>query len=133
MIIPTFTDRFIQSNSQAQSLVDESLEALSLSSSTSKSDVLGGLYDNSLRVVRNNARIQREKDIRELIELNGMLKGSLERLKSLDSPKKTFEDSSKVYYDSVGKVSLYYFSSQSLLLSSFLPIKSSYNDKIHRA
>lgn len=49
-----------------------------------------------------------------------MLKGSLERLKSLDFPKKTFEDSSKAYYDSVGKVSFFHLLNNSCLVC--LPI-----------
>lgn len=94
----------LQNQTLLESQVDESLEALSINSSTSKSDILGELYENSLRPVREEAKIKREEELRELNSLFCHLKGTLDRLKLLDSPKKVFEDASKTYYDGVLKV-----------------------------
>lgn len=95
----------LQANAVAQSLMDESFEALSLSSSTSRSDVLGGLYEGVLRKERERSRERRKKEIRELEELMARIRGGYERLKTLEGRKKVFEAESKAYYDAVGKVS----------------------------
>lgn len=88
----------------ASNQLDESLQSLSISSSTSKSDVLGGFYELYLASQRESSRLRREEELSALVELISRLKGAVERLKSLEAPRKTFEAESKRYYDEVGKV-----------------------------
>ena len=95
----------VQANAAAQALMDDSLEGLSLSSSTSRSDILGGLYEGMLRKERERSRERRIKEIRELEELTMRMRGGYDRLKTLEARKKVFEAESKAYYDAVGKVS----------------------------
>jgi uncharacterized protein YhaN len=95
----------LHKDSAANEAIDAALSELSVTSSTSKSNVLGGLYERALR----ESRIQRGRRIREEVrthdDLMRRLKDSYERLKALEGRKKAFEAASKAYYDDVSKVS----------------------------
>lgn len=95
-----------QTNLTASNQLDDSLQSLSVTSSTSKSDVLGGFYELYLAGQQESSRVKREEELGALVELIARLKGAVERLKSLEAPKKAFEAESKRYYDEVGKVIL---------------------------
>ncbi|KAI5481417.1 Arf GTPase activating protein [Pseudohyphozyma bogoriensis] len=90
----------------AQAAVDDSLAALSLSSSTSKSEILGGLYERVLLDARERSRVERQKEVRSLDEVLERLRGGVERLKVLETRKKAFETESKKYYDDLGKIAI---------------------------
>lgn len=95
----------LQANAAAQAAVDESLSALSSSASTSASDVLSGLYSTSLRGRREELRESSRREIEELRGLLDRVKDAVERLKTVDARKRTFEAESKKHYDELGKVS----------------------------
>ncbi|ORY75010.1 putative GTPase activating protein for Arf-domain-containing protein [Leucosporidium creatinivorum] len=93
----------LQANAAAQAAVDESLSALSSSASTSSSDVLSGLYSSSLRGRREELRESSRREIEELRGLLDRVKDAVERLKTVDGRKRTFEAESKKHYDELSK------------------------------
>ncbi|KAM0756460.1 ArfGap-domain-containing protein [Meredithblackwellia eburnea MCA 4105] len=93
----------LQAHSLAQSAMDEELENLSISSATASSQVLGGMWQVSLRAERERARRRRVQDKDQLEELVERMRGGIERLRTLESRRKNFESESKRYYDDLSK------------------------------
>lgn len=93
----------LQENATAQAAVDDSLSALS--SSASASEVLSRLYSSALRGKRGELRERSRREIEELRGLVERVREAMDRLKSVEHKKRSFEADSKKHYDELSKVS----------------------------
>lgn len=91
-------------SAQASDAMDEAIKALSVSSSTTKSESLGGLYEEKLAIERSKSRASRREEIEDLQTFIRLVTGSSERLKTVEAKKKSFDTDTKRYYDDVTKV-----------------------------
>lgn len=92
----------LQANAAAQATLDDSLGALSSSSS---SDLLSALYVGALKPKRKELQESSRKEIERLRELVARVEETVERLKSVDKKRRSFDSDSKKHYEELGKVS----------------------------
>ncbi|KAK4698462.1 hypothetical protein P7C70_g7813, partial [Phenoliferia sp. Uapishka_3] len=87
----------------AQQIMDDELESLCSSTNSSNSDVLVGVWSQSLRVERWNARQRRETERTRLETMLSRMRDSVDRLRYLETKRKAFEADSKAFYSEIGK------------------------------
>ncbi|KDE08243.1 hypothetical protein MVLG_01509 [Microbotryum lychnidis-dioicae p1A1 Lamole] len=92
-------------DSAAQDRIDRHLEQLSTAaaSSTTRSDILAGLYDGALKKKRQEERQRRRSERDRLEEWIMRMKGGMERLKLVEARRKQFDNDTRDYYHDLSK------------------------------
>ncbi|SCZ90964.1 BZ3500_MvSof-1268-A1-R1_Chr1-3g02427 [Microbotryum saponariae] len=92
-------------DSAAQDRIDRHLEQLSTAaaSSTTRSDILAGLYDGALKKKRQEERQRRGSERDRLEEWIMRMKGGMERLKLVEARRKQFDNDTRDYYHDLSK------------------------------
>ncbi|SCV68848.1 BQ2448_969 [Microbotryum intermedium] len=92
-------------DSAAQDRIDRHLEQLSnaAASSTTRSDILAGLYDGPLKKKRQEERARRGSERDRLDEWITRMKGGMERLKLVEARRKQFDNDTRDYYHDLSK------------------------------